>query len=251
MCLIVWDWNPAARELLLLSNRDEFYQRPTLPLHLWADAGIYAGKDLEAMGTWLGCTASGRLAAVTNFRNGKAPQPESKSRGALVTDFLKTEASSERFLEQLARQASDYNGFNVLVFDGTTLCGFESHTGHIIQLPAGVSGVSNAGFDTPWPKLVKSKRRLEQLCRNASTSLESYLSILADDTLADVGELPSTGISTAMEHQLSAVFIHLPNYGTRASSVVHMGPKGGAFMEQTFDAHGLQGTVHLQFPLST
>lgn len=251
MCLIVWDWSPVSRELLLLSNRDEYYQRPTLPLHRWADTNIYAGKDLEAMGTWLGCTTSGRLAAVTNFRNGKATQADSKSRGALVTDFLKTNASSERFLELLAPQASYYNGFNVLVFDGTTLCGFESHTGRIIELPPGISGVSNAGFDTPWPKLVKSKCRLKQLRQNASGSPESYLSILADDTLADIAELPTTGVPATVEHELSAVFIRMPGYGTRASSLVNMGPKGGTFIEKTSDAHGLQGTVHLQFPLST
>ncbi len=36
MCLIAWSWQPAsATPLLLLSNRDEFYDRPTLPLLWW------------------------------------------------------------------------------------------------------------------------------------------------------------------------------------------------------------------------
>ena len=250
MCMIVWDWNPVSRELLLLSNRDEFYQRPALPLHVWQNTDIYAGKDLEAEGSWLGCTLSGRLAAVTNFRNGKVAQAHTKSRGKLVTDFLQSDASSEHFLEELGQQAGDYNGFNLLVFDGSKLCGFESHTGRTIHIPPGISGVSNAGFDTPWPKLIKSKNRLQQLRQNPDTPWESYWSILADDTRADVDELPSTGIPTAMEHQLSAVFIHLPGYGTRASSLIQIDRQHGTFIEKTFDPDGLQGTVHLQIPFT-
>lgn len=44
MCLIVFDWQPAAsqetdRALLTLSaNRDEFFRRDAEPMHWWPDA---------------------------------------------------------------------------------------------------------------------------------------------------------------------------------------------------------------------
>ena len=54
MCLIVWNWQPGSETpLLLLSNRDEFYERPCTPLHWWnsdpaatGPGSILAGRDL-------------------------------------------------------------------------------------------------------------------------------------------------------------------------------------------------------------
>jgi len=56
MCLIVFAWRPGhAQPLIVAANRDEFYARPSLPLAQWPDApAVYAGRDQEAGGTWLG-----------------------------------------------------------------------------------------------------------------------------------------------------------------------------------------------------
>lgn len=71
MCLIVFAWQPGhALPLLVAANRDEFYARPSLPLAAWEDAeGVFAGRDLEAGGTWLGLGPAGRFAALTNVRD--------------------------------------------------------------------------------------------------------------------------------------------------------------------------------------
>lgn len=62
MC-IVFTWTPRSEEeerspfsFILASNRDEFHARPSKPLHEWRVNGktFYAGKDLEAGGTWCG-----------------------------------------------------------------------------------------------------------------------------------------------------------------------------------------------------
>ena len=85
MCLIVFAWRPGhAQPLIVAANRDEFYARPSLPLAQWADAPqVYAGRDQEAGGTWLGVNADGRFAALTNIRDPHQP-PARKSRGELV-----------------------------------------------------------------------------------------------------------------------------------------------------------------------
>ena len=250
MCLIVWDWNPASKELLLLGNRDEYYSRPTLPLHRWPDSKICAGRDELALGTWLGCSSDGRVAALTNFRTGRTPDPQAISRGDLVRSFLNSDSDSQSFLENLATRSGYYNGFNLLVFDGQDLYGFESHTLRIRSMPAGISGVSNAGFDTLWPKLVLSKNRLKKLRKEGNKNIENYFSLLADRHLAPEDGLPETGIPKALEHQLSSVFIHMPGYGTRASSVVHVRASELSMTERTFDSQGMQGSVHLQWPLN-
>ena len=57
--------------LLLAANRDEFFARPTDPARFWPETPhLLAGRDLEQGGTWLGIKRSGRIAALTNFRDG-------------------------------------------------------------------------------------------------------------------------------------------------------------------------------------
>ena len=88
MCLILFahDIHPQYR-LLLAANRDEFYERPTLPLAAWESRPeILAGRDLKGGGTWLGITRSGRLAAVTNYRDPRLILNQAPSRGFLVRD---------------------------------------------------------------------------------------------------------------------------------------------------------------------
>lgn len=69
--------------------------RPTQAVHWWEEenADIVGGKDCVAGGTWLASSATGRLAFVTNFRE-PTSIPEAKSRGNLITRFLKVFLSS-------------------------------------------------------------------------------------------------------------------------------------------------------------
>src|SRR6185503_14743050 len=92
MCLIVLGWRARAGcRLLVAANRDEFHGRPAAPAAFWKDdKDILAGRDLQAMGTWMGVSRTGRFAAVTNYRGAQEPSAP-HSRGALVTGFLSNE----------------------------------------------------------------------------------------------------------------------------------------------------------------
>ncbi|MBL8251159.1 MAG: NRDE family protein, partial [Candidatus Competibacter sp.] len=71
MCLILiaYRYQPDY-PLVVAANRDEFYERPTAALAAWDDAPhVVAGRDLQAGGTWLGITRTGRFAALTNYRD--------------------------------------------------------------------------------------------------------------------------------------------------------------------------------------
>ncbi|MFT7166362.1 MAG: hypothetical protein ACI9BG_001065, partial [Parasphingorhabdus sp.] len=96
--------------LIVTSNRDEFYRRPTEPMHWWPDAPILAGRDAEAGGTWMGLSRSGRFAAVTNFRQlvaGAMPETKALSRGHLVTGFLSSEKTVEQWADSIAATMPD------------------------------------------------------------------------------------------------------------------------------------------------
>lgn len=100
MCLIVFAWQVIpGLSLLAAANRDEFYERPALPAHWWADEpDVYAGRDLRGNGTWLGITRGGRFAALTNVRDPQSVRPDAPSRGALVSDFLRGSDSAADYI---------------------------------------------------------------------------------------------------------------------------------------------------------
>ena len=254
MCLLVWNWQPAsATPLLLLSNRDEFYDRPALPLHWWAADGdgpaVLAGKDLQAGGTWLGVNRSGRLAALTNYRTPVAARTNTPSRGALVANFLQGGMNAAAYLNTLRGTAQDYNPFNLLVYDGQQLMGLESRGAKVIAMKPGMDGVSNADFQTPWPKLTRLKSGLQQKLQRGDAAPESLLPLLYDRTLAPDSTLPNTGVPLELERALSAIFITTPGYGTRACSNVQVHQSHVKFTEESFGPAGLLAQTQHQFAL--
>lgn len=247
MCLILFahDVHPDY-QLVLAANRDEFFSRPTEPLHRWPNPpGLVAGRDVRAGGTWLGVTPAGRWAAVTNFRDALVEQrTDARSRGDLVVGFLAGDASPSDHVARLAPTASDYNGFNVLVGDRREVAWLSNRgpDGRAIHrlLEPGVYGVSNELLDTPWPKVRRGKERLgEILIGGEPPSPEILLDILMDTTLAAEHELPSTGVPLELERALSAAFIRASGYGTRSSSAILI-DRGGeiVFAERGFGPTG-------------
>lgn len=225
MCLIVFAWRPGhALPLIVAANRDEFYARPTQALAAWQDApGVHAGRDLEAGGTWLGVGPQGRFAALTNIREPGQPLGP-RSRGELVAGFLQGELGVEAYLDQVASRSGQYSGFNLLVGDSDRLGYLHARDAAPQLLEAGVYGLSNAGLDTPWPKLVKARTGLEGLLESAQP--QQLLALLADAEPAADSELPETGVGVATEKLLSSVFIASQNYGTRASTVLIVDDQG-------------------------
>jgi uncharacterized protein with NRDE domain len=246
MCLIAWNWQPHSdTPLLLLSNRDEFYARPAQPLHWWEHAEgereILAGKDLQSGGTWLGVSRSGRLGALTNYRTPEPVRTNTPTRGELVTQFLQDNISAEQFLGQLAQYVSNYNPFNLLLYDGRQFMGLESHTARILTLEPGIGAVSNANFHTPWPKLTRLSQGLKSQVKQGRVNTPELLHLLHDRHTVIDADLPQTGVPLPLERMLSSIFIASPTYGTRACSVVSVHTAHIDFTEQGFDEHGLLG----------
>jgi len=245
MCLIVFTWQPGhAQPLVLAGNRDEFHARPTAPLSQWREScGVYAGRDLEAGGSWLGIGPNGRIAALTNIRRPGQP-PARRSRGDLVAGFLTGEQSIEAYLQAVTDRLDQYAGFNLLLGDGQRLCYLHSAAGTPQYLEAGTYGLSNASLDTPWPKLVKARHGLEL----AGSQPDALLAMLADADQAPEHALPDTGVGLATERLLSSVFITGASYGTRASTVLVVDAQGRREMiERSFGPLGsVLGEVHLQ-----
>ena len=228
--------------LLIASNRDEFFDRPTLPLHRWAlpnGIEVVGGRDQRDGGTWLGVNAQGRVAMLTNVRSASMA-PAARSRGELTNRWLAGDLSWAELLSSL--DPADYGGFNLVVGDASAgIWGWASnrdpanpHGDASAQLfshllPAGLYGLSNATLDTGWPKSAMLKKVLEEALHSPFEAPQEVrlLQTLGARIDVDRDALPSTGVPLDWEQRLASPFVDMPErgYGTRSSLLVRASRK--------------------------
>ena len=275
MCLIAFAINASRRwPLVIASNRDEFFDRPTLPLARWQSAAghsIVSGRDARAGGTWLGMTPSGRIAFLTNVREASLPgqptqPPFAKSRGELVMRWLEGHMSATQFM--LDTDSASYGGFNLVVGDWQTgqwswisnrllethLDGSAAHrpkaAGWFSRvLEPGIYALSNAALDTPWPKTLALKAALTGALRAADeVGLKKPLwDALANRSYASAESLPDTGVPSDLEKALSSAYVESPErgYGTRCSTVLVATPQAGEQSQMRWDLQ-VEEKTHVQ-----
>lgn len=238
MCLYIFAYKSHPEyPLILTGNRDEFYDRPTAPLGYWQDhPHVLAGRDLKHKGTWLGMSRQGRMALLTNFREGDRPKPKKSSRGHLVSNFLIGSLAPKTYLERLSEAAADYAGFNLLVGDAHSLWYFSNRRPGIQELKPGIYGLSNHLLDTAWPKLSRARAAFESTLGNqVEIGIDDLLKIVTDRKSVPDQALPQTGVELALERLLAPIFVISPGYGTRSSTVIIVDCKGKVtFCEQTW-----------------
>jgi uncharacterized protein with NRDE domain len=218
MCLILVAWRVAKAEpLVVAANRDEFHARAAAPAAFWEDRpGILAGRDLEARGTWMGVSRSGKFAAVTNYRGAREPRA-AESRGALVTRFLENGQASGDYIAEVQLKANSYSGFNLLVSDGHELWWMSNRGGEPRRLESGIYGLGNTLLDAP--EVESSKQRFADALQ-PGPAVEPLFTVLNKARIVD------------------------PIYGTRCSTVMI----GNRYAERTFSPDGgEQDTLQYQF----
>lgn len=240
MCLILFAYRMHPRlPLVVAANRDEFHARPSSAAGWWPDSdGVYAGRDLQDGGTWVGVHRGGRFAAVTNFAEEPPPPSAAKrSRGELTTNFLRGGASPAAYLDEIAGRAQQYRGFNLLLGDFAgpvpTLHFFGNRDGGPRELPPGVYGMSNDVLDCDWPKVNSGKRAVDAALAglmhgddrapglDATRALtEALFGVLASRYVPPDEELPKRGRDIELERRVAPSFVSSDTYGTRASTVI-------------------------------
>jgi uncharacterized protein with NRDE domain len=247
MCLIAlaFDCHPRYR-LVMAANRDEYFVRPTAPARFWKDSPqLLAGRDLQSGGTWLGVTTTGRLAAVTNYREPQQIKHPRGSRGKLAADYLVGTMTPETYLETLRIEADDYQGFNLIVGDKDGLFHFSNRGGEASRITPGIHGLSNSLLNTPWPKVVAAREGLARLLRSNEPELEGLFQLLSDAAPFPDASLPDTGIGIERERLLSSLFIAGSDYGTRSSTIILIDRDDSVtFHEHSFNSrHQLSNSV--------
>jgi uncharacterized protein with NRDE domain len=211
MCLILLAWKTQDRfALIVAANRDEFHARAAEPARFWSDQPqILAGRDLEAMGTWMGVARNGRFAAVTNYRGATEPKA-AHSRGSLVVDFLNGSVSPDSFLN--AVDGKSFSGFNLLACDGRELWWMSNRDGAPRRLAPGVYGLGNLLLDSPDMEAHKTRFNVALA---PAPSVEPLFEVLAGARIVD------------------------PRYGTRCSTVMLRSKDGRVrYAERSFGQDG-------------
>ena len=239
MCLVLFSRCPNDEyQLVVAANRDEFYARPSDNAKFWTDQpAILGGKDLQAGGTWLGITANGRFATVTNFRETPPEPMPPRSRGDLTSNFLTSNEPAADYLQAIDHRANEYRGFNLLLGDPDSLHYYSNRERKIKPLQPGTYGLSNQLLDCDWPKVVRGRNQLATMVNNGFDSEQLF------QLMSDRGEL---------DEPWSSKFIHTMEYGTRATTILTIKHTGEVcFEERLFDTKGtIQPASHYEFKLN-
>jgi uncharacterized protein with NRDE domain len=224
--------------LVVAANRDEFLRRPAVgPTVLVDRPRAVGGLDLEQRGSWLGVSAAGTIALLTNLPEPGGPRPDRRSRGELVMEVLRRGGGDDARAWLAGVDGRDYNGFNLLVGDAGRADVFHGRPDRagleVVAVPAGFHVLPNGTLDQDGHIKVARARALLGADRERGPRLEAaLLAALADHerpALASLAE-PAAGARFSREEirELSALCIHTPAYGTRSAAFVHLVPGGVA-----------------------
>ena len=225
--------------LILLSNRDEFLNRPTNKMHWWKDKDILAGQDLKAGGTWLGINHQKQFAIITNYRDPKHQNPLAPSRGIIPVELLEAHGADFNSYVQAHQQLwNQMNGFNLVYGDSFQVFHYSNVSQKINVLKKGIYGISNALLDTPWPKVEALKEKLSKSIAQKDLAQEKLVELLFSTKKYPDAMLPNTGVGHVMEKILSPICIKTPLYGTRAHTIILKDISGKMFiLEKQADTH--------------
>ena len=214
--------------LIILANRDEYFERETRSLGLWKkNKEILAGMDLRAGGTWLGATNSGRVAALTNLPSIEKAPGKTKSRGLLIKDFFTKNITAYQYTTLLKESKNQFLGFNLVVGEKDSLIHYSNANGQISILEDGIHIMTNSIFNDNWPKSKNLRESVKKiLIEKPCNLIDSFFSVLG----------PSLNVHPSNNSYTDSVFVTGESYGTRSSSVLMFHKDGGSsFNERTYN----------------
>tara|TARA_B100000700_G_scaffold331809_1_gene469364 strand:+ start:51208 stop:51948 length:741 start_codon:yes stop_codon:yes gene_type:complete len=222
----------------ILANRDEYYERDSIPMHWWDFGGILAGRDVEGGGTWMGMNKSGRFAALTNVKETKLKEYKN-SRGELVLDFLSSSLSIDDYFS--IKKEKEFAGYNLLIGDKEEVAIFSNRSSGLSFLSAGVYGIGNLPYGTDSKKVDKVKKDFVSLLdegvnKNSAVKLMQLEDgHLLEKTLAEM--------KPRDEEEIGYRFIKSGIYGTRCTTYIEISSSGEVKVtEKNYNVNGEEGT---------
>jgi uncharacterized protein with NRDE domain len=197
--------------LVVAANRDERLGRPAESWALREGPGggrFAAPRDLQAGGTWIGVSANGLFAAVTNYHAPLEWYPDAsrRSRGELVELALRHPTAGAALEELSTLDATRWNPFHLVAADAERafLWRYDGEHAGLATLGPGLHVVTESSPDGSGPRgdLIRARWPLDP----GAARLRELLTFHA-------------------KGPLMATCIHMdPLYGTRSSAVLRLAP---------------------------
>lgn len=201
--------------LVVLTNRDEFYNRETTKLkwHELSNKQILTPMDISSNGAQFCVGKNGNFAVLTNFREyNKKYIDAHKSRGELTMNFIKNNYTPENYIKHLINTHANYSGFNIIFGDvtGKNIWFFsnkniQSNNAYTIQKLDfnNIYGIGNGYFNPNWWKVSRGIEMIKNINR---LDYKNLFSILTDSKLAPHEYVQTTGYPHEFEYNLSGIY---------------------------------------------
>ncbi|CCH41571.1 hypothetical protein BN7_1112 [Wickerhamomyces ciferrii] len=212
MCILLTTNANKDYRFILLSNRDEYYQRATqlASFHEYNNVKILSPLDLARKdhGTWIALnTENDKFAILVNYREGIKEAINPVSRGVLPQDYVVSNSTTRsQFLNELSAKYDDgellskIGGFNLLFGDLSSnsfdiISNKNNSDFKIFTTKDEYHGLSNSSFDEPWEKVRIGEQLLREYTENYNNStstinkedlVESLFNLLSYNTMENI-----------------------------------------------------------------
>lgn len=205
--------------IVIAANRDELLDRPSEPPAIRDyEKNIFAPKDLQRGGTWIGVNKFGVFAGLTNRKDIRSLSGR-KSRGDIVMEILRHRTARAAYdaLAPLSRES--FNGFHLIIADKDNM--FLIRGDGILMKCAEYTAelliATNHGIGTPTDE--KPPRRVINI-------LDAWRA----ENLFEREPMPQN-LSIPLnlhdeEHYGTCINDSENNYGTKSSSIIRLGEQG-------------------------
>lgn len=163
MCLLAVQYRLVPESpILVAANREEYYDRPSLPPSIQSGKPrVLCGIDQKAGGTWLGVNQNGLFVGICN-RATVMPLFGQRSRGLLGLDLLRCSSSRKALDKALSElDKTRYEGLNICVADAKD--GWVIHADEqtdVVELQEGLNIIGARDVNDPTDERVQMARRL-------------------------------------------------------------------------------------------
>lgn len=220
--------------LIVATNRDEFYDRPSAELAPWKDnPNIIGGLDLEGGcegGTWLAVSPlRKKMGVLLNLPN--TSKKNAKSRGKIVAEFVKSKKEAASYVQEMKSYFEECNNFIFVAMDfGNTtpvINSFTNVTNKITTHTDPCLGFGNSLPDMPLKKVEAGLTKMHNICKglNKISMKSKLLEELTALLKCNERHLPDAQLQERrpnLYEELSSIFVCVPEekYGTRAQTIL-------------------------------
>ncbi|KAK5638377.1 hypothetical protein RI129_012672 [Pyrocoelia pectoralis] len=236
MCILFIYTDPSPPEngyrLIVATNRDEYYERPTATAYHCIEENIIGGRDLQPGkegGMWLGVS----LTKTENYKlrlgtllNVTGENRKGKGRGFIIYNYLKGNLTADAYIQSLPDEHSAYNFVTAeLSENGTTIY-------HASNSPSGctkfagrqVLGFGNSTLSRPLQKVVNGRQRFEEIVTSEEIDKDELIVKLLELLNCVQRHLPDDELQrrSPVYELLSSIFVKVDSagYGTRAQTLI-------------------------------